>query len=295
MISILIPVFDYNAFALVESLEKQGLKLGIPFQIICADDASFSKKNSVNQNINSLTNAQFIEHKKKLGRVCNRQYLAEKALYDQILFLDVDVVPKNSDFLEKYIQEMRLGNYIVFGGLCYDTKTTKSSNSLRYFFGKKREEVAAKIRNRNRYKHIISSNFMFKKSVFLQINGMLTKHVGYGMDYAFGALLCANNIGVKHIDNPVIHLGVDQNDVFLKKAENSMHVIYMLHKEFQLKKYHINILKAYALMRFLKINGIVGKLLGLFDKVILKNIMGQKPILILFDMYRLGYLCRIKG
>ena len=56
MISILIPCYDFNAYPLVNILEKQALMLNINYEIICIDDGSFSSKNEINQKINLLTN-----------------------------------------------------------------------------------------------------------------------------------------------------------------------------------------------------------------------------------------------
>ena len=50
MISILIPCYNYNAYDIVSRLEKECLTLGIVFEIICIDDASFSPLNELNQN-----------------------------------------------------------------------------------------------------------------------------------------------------------------------------------------------------------------------------------------------------
>ena len=55
MISILIPCYDYNAYPLVSSLEKQALMLGIKFEIICVDDGSFSNKNEIKMLDNVMT------------------------------------------------------------------------------------------------------------------------------------------------------------------------------------------------------------------------------------------------
>ena len=64
MISILIPCYNYNAFKLICILEKEALTLGLIFEIICIDDASFSNLNETNQKINTLTNCKFFESKK---------------------------------------------------------------------------------------------------------------------------------------------------------------------------------------------------------------------------------------
>ena len=54
MISILIPCYDFNAYPLVSNLEKQALMLKINFEIICIDDASFSSKNEIVLDIETL-------------------------------------------------------------------------------------------------------------------------------------------------------------------------------------------------------------------------------------------------
>ena len=184
MISILIPCFNYNAYDLVCRLEKECLTLGIVFEIICVDDASFSTLNEVNQKINILTNCKFFESKKNIGRSANRQLLSQKAQYKWLLFIDVDVNPLNDNFIEVYLNEIKKGFEVVFGGFNY--KNIESSN-LRYLFGKSREDVPSIKRNKNPYKYIISSNFLVKKVIFNKINKNININ-GYGMDYFFGAL-----------------------------------------------------------------------------------------------------------
>ena len=102
MISILVPCYNYNAYPLVCGLEKQALMLNINFEIICIDDGSFSSKNEINQKINLLTNSKFLESKKNLGRINNRLLLAEKSQYNWLLFIDVDTLPNNENFLKNF-------------------------------------------------------------------------------------------------------------------------------------------------------------------------------------------------
>ena len=163
MISILIPCYNYNAYDLVSRLEKECLTLGIVFEIISIDDASFSTLNEVNQKINMLTNCKFFESKKNIGRVANRQLLSQKAQYKWLLYIDVDVKPLNDNFIKVYVNEIKKGFEVVFGGFNYKNIET---NNLRYLFGKSREDVQSVIRNKNPYKYIISSNFLVKKVIF---------------------------------------------------------------------------------------------------------------------------------
>ena len=239
MISILIPCYNYNAYDLVSRLEKECLTLGIVFEIISIDDASFSTLNEVNQKINMLTNCKFFESKKNIGRVANRQLLSQKAQYKWLLYIDVDVKPLNDNFIKVYVNEIKKGFEVVFGGFNYKNIET---NNLRYLFGKSREDVQSVIRNKNPYKYIISSNFLVKKVIFDKINKNININ-GYGMDYFFGALLKENLVSINHIDNEVTHYGLDDNSKFLAKTKEALENLHYLNTNKLINKNDITILK----------------------------------------------------
>ena len=290
MISILIPCYNYNAYDLVSRLEKECLTLGIVFEIICIDDASFSPLNELNQKINVLTNCKFFESKKNIGRSANRQLLSQKAQYKWLLYLDVDVKPLNVDFIKVYINEIKKGFEVVFGGFNYKKI---ESNNLRYLFGKSREDIPSIIRNKKPYKYIISSNFLVKKVIFDRINRNININ-GYGMDYFFGALLKENSISIKHIDNEVTHYGLDDNSKFLIKTNEALKNLHYLNKNKLITKNDITILKYYRLLDFLGLKRIISKLFNMFSKYIESNLKGSDPSLFVFDLYRLSYLCSLK-
>ena len=289
MISILIPCYNYNAYDLVSRLEKECLTLGIVFEIISIDDASFSTLNEVNQKINMLTNCKFFESKKNIGRVANRQLLSQKAQYKWLLYIDVDVKPLNDNFIKVYVNEIKKGFEVVFGGFNYKNI---ESNNLRYLFGKSREDVQSVIRNKNPYKYIISSNFLVKKVIFDKINKNININ-GYGMDYFFGALLKENLVLINHIDNEVTHYGLDDNSKFLAKTKEALENLHYLNTNKLINKNDITILKYYRLFNFFGLKKIISKLINIFSKSIESNLKGSNPNLFVFDLYRLSYLCSL--
>lgn len=289
MISILIPCYNYNAYDLVSRLEKECLTLGIIFEIISIDDASFSTLNEVNQKINMLTNCKFFESKKNIGRVANRQLLSQKAQYKWLLYIDVDVKPLNDNFIKVYVNEIKKGFEVVFGGFNYKNI---ESNNLRYLFGKSREDVQSVIRNKNPYKYIISSNFLVKKVIFDKINKNININ-GYGMDYFFGALLKENLVSINHIDNEVTHYGLDDNSKFLAKTKEALENLHYLNTNKLINKNDITILKYYRLFNFFGLKKIISKLINIFSKSIESNLKGSNPNLFVFDLYRLSYLCSL--
>ena len=290
MISILIPCYNYNAYDLVSRLEKECLTLGIVFEIISIDDASFSTLNEVNQKINMLTNCKFFESKKNIGRVANRQLLSQKAQYKWLLYIDVDVKPLNDNFIKVYVNEIKKGFEVVFGGFNYKNI---ESNNLRYLFGKSREDVQSVIRNKNPYKYIISSNFLVKKVIFDKINKNININ-GYGMDYFFGALLKENLVSINHIDNEVTHYGLDDNSKFLAKTKEASENLHYLNTNKLINKNDITILKYYRLFNFFGLKKIISKLINIYSKSIESNLKGSNPSLFVFDLYRLSYLCSLK-
>ena len=289
MISILIPCYNYNAYDLVSRLEKECLTLGIVFEIISIDDASFSTLNEVNQKINMLTNCKFFESKKNIGRVANRQLLSQKAQYKWLLYIDVDVKPLNDNFIKVYVNEIKKEFEVVFGGFNYKNIET---NNLRYLFGKSREDVQSVIRNKNPYKYIISSNFLVKKVIFDKINKNININ-GYGMDYFFGALLKENLVSINHIDNEVTHYGLDDNSKFLAKTKEALENLHYLNTNKLINKNDITILKYYRLFNFFGLKKIISKLINIFSKSIESNLKGSNPSLFVFDLYRLSYLCSL--
>ena len=292
MISILIPCFDYNAYPLVSVLEKQALMLKIDFEIICIDDGSFSSKNDINQKINLLTNSKFIESKKNIGRINNRLLLAEKSQYEWLIFLDVDTLPNEDDFLENYIDQLNKGTFIIGG--CIYKKPENENFSLRYKFGKFREEIKSDIRNKNPYKYISSCNFMCKRDVLIDVLASINT-ISYGNDYIFGSLIKKKEIDIKHIDNPVLIDNIDENQIFIKKTHHALDNLISSYNKKIIKKHSISILKAYIILDTLLMKNIFVKITDLFKNLLNRNLYSKDPNLFLFDLYRLNYLCKIKN
>lgn len=291
MISILIPCYDYNALKLVENIEKQALLLNINFEIICIDDGSFSLKNENNQKINSLVNAKFYEAKKNIGSIKNRLLLAEKAKYDLLIFLDVDCIPASDNFLKNYIN-YSANSKVIFGGCIYNNKL-EPERSLRFKFGVLREANSSFNRNKEPYKYISSRNFLSEKNIIIKILKNI-KNNSYGNDYIFGAMLKKNKIDVSHIDNPVIVNNIDENEVFLKKTRDALKNLMHSYKADELEFHDITILKAYNFLEIFFLKKLFLNITNPIENMIYKNIRGNDPKMILFDIYRLRYLCKIR-
>ena len=292
MISIVIPTYNYNITALLEALNTQLEVLKTPYEVICYEDGS-TKYIEANRTITSkITHAKHVISKENKGRISTRQLLANTATYDWLLFLDADIVPKNTDFLQQYINCLQTDYDAIYGGYFYTITPPQKAFSLRWKYGKTYEQVSAEIRNKNRYKIVISGNFLIKKSVFLDINSKIDND-GYGYDNYFGALMKLHNTKVFHINNEAIHKGLDTNNVFLNKVEKAVETVAELYQK------HTNLTTENTLLEVykkFKANGLSKPVQWIFKRCKLgltKQLLSSKPNLSLLQFYKLGYLCTL--
>src|ERR1700712_4125742 len=109
MISILIPVFNKNITALINSLQRQVMIAGIKAEILVMDDAS-SDNNLKNENreaLSRLDHVRYVELPYNKGRNIIRHQLADAAIYDRFIFLDVDSSLPDDLWLQRYITAMQ--------------------------------------------------------------------------------------------------------------------------------------------------------------------------------------------
>ena len=113
MISVLIPVYNYNVQPLVENLLLQFESINCKWELFLSDDVSdvhYKKSNTNYIDGLNLMNVKLFQQEINIGNAANRNFLIEKATNDWLLFLDVDVLAVKDDFLSKYINEMKSTN-----------------------------------------------------------------------------------------------------------------------------------------------------------------------------------------
>ncbi|MBF4491935.1 glycosyltransferase family 2 protein [Flavobacterium sp. MR2016-29] len=284
MLSILIPVYNYNALPLVTELVKQCNFNGITFEILCQDDASNSQENILNQEINLISNSSFFVNERNLGRGKNINSLALKAKYNWLLILDCDTFPTANNFIKKYADLISTATKnIFFGGIMYEDKKPEKEQLLRWIYGKKREAVS-----------VLTSNLLIKKEVFLQypFDESITKY-GYE-DLLFFSVLKSNHFQFLQIDNPTYHLNLETSILFLKKTKTALENLVFLYNSRKISKEESKIIKAFELLKKLKLIRFSAFLFNTNQKKIERNLLSQKPSLLLFDLYKLGCFCNLK-
>lgn len=293
MLSILIPVYNYNVYPLILELHKQCMKLKIVFEIIVIDDYS-SNFLIENEKVNTLFNASYEILDSNIGRSCIRNLLANKAQYKWLLFLDSDVFPKNENFIESYIKQINTDEKVVYGGIKYQKEKPDKSKMLRWVYGNSREALSVEKRNKNPYLSFLTLNFLIKKVILdkekFNENIPNLRHE----DTLFSYNLMQKKIKIIHIENPVFHYGLDTFDIAIKKERESLIALkYLIDKKLMAASY-VRISKLFSKIKYLKLTPIIAFFHTLTLPIFIKNLSSNYPSLFIFDLYRLGYLCTLE-
>jgi glycosyltransferase involved in cell wall biosynthesis len=292
MLSVLIPVYNWDIRKLATEIHAQCSNLHIDFEIIALDDAS---PNSQIKNANSqihLEKFKFVQLEQNAGNAEARNILARSANFENLLFLDCDVLPVRNDFVKRYL-EFSGEPKIVCGGILYENLKDKKY-SLRWKFGKKHEEVSPMESQKNPYLNIRGCNFFIPKSLFLQ-HPFSTLYAGYGyVDTFFALSLEKAKIEAVHIDNPVFHLGLEENRIYVHKFEKSIQNAKWLIKTHPEMAEKLRLAQFYQKIKKWNLDLPVAWFYRIFKNQILNNLYSENPSLFLFQIYKLGYLCSMK-
>ena len=292
MLSILVPIYNYNVYPLVAELHKQCTECGINFEILCQDDASQSTLNTFNESVNALSHCSFVTLEENLSHRENRNSLAKQAKYDFLLFIDGDSIISHADYIKKYIANLK--DYdVIYGGRLHPEKCPSNNQKLRWKYGKFIEDKSAENRNKNSYQSLLFNNTVIKKERFDQVKFDKDKKKYGHDDTQLSYELSLLKVKINHIENPVLHGDIDTNFNYLNKIKESLENLILLYQE---QKIDIKFVRLLQLYHFFNKTGaalVISKIYGIFEKSLLKNLTGNNPNLILFNWFRVGYLCSI--
>ena len=295
MISILIPVYNCFADNLVTELHRQATGSGKEFEIIISDDASLEEFRNINARLQDLPYVSYHQQEKDLKRAGNRNFLGQQAKYPYLLFIDGDALVASDDFLIKYLACCQ-GRVVVCGGTGYlKDPPADPDHFLRWFYGWRREVKSAATRNRNPGASFSAFNFLIERSVFLE-NRFPGDIRDYGHeDTIFGLQVAGEGYAIKHIDNKLIHSGIETNREFLDKSLQAVANLYQLltDREFSSYMTGIRIARWYLFCEKSGIYLLLRLLYPCIKKLAEHNLFSLKPDMFLFDLYRLSYMLRL--
>jgi glycosyltransferase involved in cell wall biosynthesis len=293
MLSICIPTYNYSVVQLVKDLSGQAAQLNIPYEIIVIDDASDPAYSTQNNILATYAYTKFIILHKNIGRSKIRNLFLEKASYNCLLFIDCDAQVCNPLFLKNYMDQIN-ESPVIIGGVAYDTKQPEKDRAFRWKYGHSRETTNAFERSKNPYHSFKTFNFLITKGILEQVR-FDERLTDYGHeDTLFGLELKKQNIQILHIENPLIHLGIETNDVFLSKTEKGIHNLLYINSLYGVDS---DFAKAVKLLAFYNNKGKFTRktIATIFNltKHLLQKVIFRSSNMLLFDFYKIGYMCSI--
>jgi hypothetical protein len=270
----------------VEELHKQASNANIAFEILCFDDASTLYKEE-NRKIDFLDNCRYVELPENIGRAKIRNLLADKAQYENLLFLDCDVEIYSSKFIKNYLGNIDKADFIS-GKHIYSTSPPE--DKLYYFhwyYGTRRESKSL---------NFMSCNFILKKKLWQQAK-FNEKIITYGQeDTLFQIDLEKIGIELFFIDNPVVHIGLNSAENFVAKNNESIENMLLISKllpENKLSRFRL--LTTYNKVKRYRLHKIFVIAFPVVKKLLLRNFFSRKPNLFLFDIYKLMYISYVQN
>lgn len=297
MLSVLIPAYNYNVFPLVAELHRQLLQEEIDFEIIVGDDASTDIATiTANEQIESLSHCIYHKNKINLGRGMNRNHLAAQANYSWLLLLDCDTMPASATYIKTYLDRIRSKEGLAFyGGIVYSKTRPAEEELLRWIYGQKREAISADKRKKKPYESTLVSNLLIRKEL-LQQYPFHSEITGYGFeDFVFVNQLKKSTIPIAQIENPVYHLNLETSVVFLEKHLKAIDNLKYLIARHLIEPQQTALSTMEETLTRLHLRGLFGWIFQHIEKQLRNNLLSNKPSLLLFDLYKLGYFCRIKN
>ena len=245
------------------------------------------------EKINSLSNCNFISLEKNVAHRQNRNLLAKRAKYEYLLFLDGDSIVINSHYIKNYINNLKEYD-VIYGGRLHPENYPSNQQILRWKYGKFIEDKLAKDRLKKPYKCLLFNNTIIKKECFNKVK-FDTEITLYGHDDTqLSYQLSLIPFKIHHIDNQIKHGDIDSNEVYINKTKNSIKSLLVLYASKKIDYRYVSLLKLYVFLKTTKLHLIALLFYKIFKNTMTKNLVSNNPSLIVFNLFRISYMCSLK-
>jgi glycosyltransferase involved in cell wall biosynthesis len=295
MLSICIPVYNFDVTGLIDELYKQAEILSVPFEIVCIDDCSDSNFISINkEKCNKY--GRFIELGKNIGRSKIRNLFLSNTKYQYLLFLDCDSTIVSDNFVKTYIAAVKnIESGVICGGRVYDDEKPSRQYLLRWKYGRLKESQPVEIRQTFPNKSFMTNNFIIDRSVFEIVRFDETISTYGHEDTLFGFQLKNRKIPIAHINNPVLNGCLETNEEYIEKTEIALeNLAYILDYLNYNPRFieDVKIANYYETFLNWKLKNLVKFFYLIFGPLIRKLLKSGIINLFLFDFYKLGFLTK---
>jgi hypothetical protein len=220
-LTICIAAYQYPARPLLDSLYEALPGYSAPVTVLVGNDGSGQPWESEYAFLPAdYSQLRLVQAAQNLGRVGIRNKLAHEATTEWLLFIDVDSEIGDAEYLAKYERAGQEAD-IVVGGTRY-TLDQIGAGSLRHRYGLAKEMVPAAKRALAPYSQLTLNNLYIRRATFFAAGGLDRAITTYGHeDTLLGKKLERIAARIVHIDNAVIHTGLEADEVFIQKSEEA--------------------------------------------------------------------------
>lgn len=296
MISILIPIYNRDCKKLIHEVYNQCFKEKIPFEIIAFDDCSTPKWKDINRPVANMQHVVYQELQQHISRSKIRNLMAEAAQYPYLLFLDNDVAITKQDFIRSYISACSQ-QCVVYGGMTYERQPPSKQQKLRWKYGRRKECVAAKERQKHQYQSFNTINVLIAKDVFelIQFDESIST---YGHeDTLFGFALQQKQIPILHIENPVVHHNTVSNKMFIEQTKQAIDNLSIIDKKLQGNQEFRNSVKLLKTLTIIERFHLCFLLKCLYEKFhfTMEFFSITRNSLFAYNILKISYMCSINN
>lgn len=299
-LSILLPVYNWPVGELVTELHRQATaEPGLTVEILAFDDASpDTALHAANRAaLGALPGVEYRVLPANVGRAACRNLLAAAARHPWLLFLDADSALPDGQFLSRYRAAVADDSAPLawIGGTAYHpTPPADPALRLRWTYGRAREQRPAVHRRQAPYAAFTLNNLLIRADTYAALGG-LDERLGrtYGHeDTALGGALAAAAVPLGHLDNPVLHVGLEPAAAFRAKTEQAVRNLVRLARTGQPGAVASPLWQLAARLKRVGLATAARRALALAELRLLRNLDSEAPSLRAFDAWRLLVVLR---
>lgn len=289
-LSILIPLYNYDATVLVAELRAQTRDWPGPVEICLLDDGSRAEFRRRHQPLGALPGVRYAELPANVGRAAVRNALVARAQHEWLLLLDNDSRLPDGQFLARYAAAATQPHPVVIGGTTYAaTPPTSPALQLRWRYGRAREMRPAAARQRDPGGQFNVNNALIHRDImnYFSFDETLS---GYGHeDTRLGLELAQAGVQPRHLDNPVLHAGLEPAAVFLDKSRQAVRNLAQVLRTAGLGA-DTRLVRAATRLRRLGLAAPARAALAALGPLLRRNLLSARPRLPALDLLKLSWL-----
>lgn len=222
LVSVLIPFLRDDPSALLTQLSAEADALNGSTEVIVMDDGTGDP--ALTERLRALIDSlplpiRLISLPSNEGRAQGRNRLTTAARAAAFLFLDSDMRPDSSNFLQNWIALARDGApAVAFGGFSLDAAPREPRFAVHRALSLRSECVPASDRAKQPEKYVYTSNLLVRRDVF-EAERFDPGFTGWGWEDVEWAMRVSRRFPIVHVDNPATHMGLDTVDALARKFE----------------------------------------------------------------------------